>query len=365
MKLASIRPWVCRKYLARIVSVNLGTAVVATLLMAYFGRIPTRGDFLRTLLTCVLFAFSIGSPAAIGLPWILESLHLESMRAKFAIVGVSAAIITVIGCILALAFMVGIGKEPPESFWKDLLSTVRFSVIIALAAGMGMFLYETLRDRLEEATLALRGKELAEERARKLAVEARLSSLESRIHPHFLFNTLNSISALIQEDPRRAEDIVGKLAALLRFSLDAHARSLVPLGQELKIVRDYLEIEKARFGDRLRYSIDAPPDLERVEVPPLALESLVENSVKHAVSPHREGGEILISARAQGGRIELAVADTGPGFRLDTVPSGRGIDNLLARLEALFGDAARLEVSSEGERSVVRVTLPATQAQPA
>ncbi len=362
MKLASIRPWVSRKYLARIGSVNIGTAIIATLLMAYFGRIPTGGDFLRILLTCVLFAFSIGSLAAIGLPWILESLHLRSLRAKLAIVAVSVAIITVFGCILALTLMVGIGSEPPESFWRDLLSTVRFSVIIAMAAGIGMFLYETLRDRLEEATVALRNKQLAEERARKLAVEARLSSLESRIHPHFLFNTLNSISALIQEDPRRAEDIVGKLAALLRFSLDAHARSVVPLGQELKIIRDYLEIEKARFGARLRYSIDVPAGLDAIEVPPLALDSLVENAVKHAVSPLREGGEIVISARAEGGRVELAVADSGPGFRLDAIPPGHGIDNLIARLEALFGDAARLEVSAEGGRSVVRVTLPAAQA---
>src|SRR5205823_3935058 len=123
------------------------------------------------------------------------------------------------------------------------------------------------------------------ERALKLATEARLSSLESRIHPHFLFNTLNSISSLIQEDPVRAERLIERMAALLRFSLDSTNAGLVPLYQEMKIVRDYLEIERARFGDRLGFEVNIPAEFDRFEVPPLAIQTLVENSVKYAVSP--------------------------------------------------------------------------------
>src|SRR5437764_15089871 len=106
----------------------------------------------------------------------------------------------------------------------------------------------------------MRTRQLEEASARKLATEARLSSLESRIHPHFLFNTLNSISSLIREDPVRAERTVERLAALLRYSLDVNARGLAPLRHELKIVRDYLEIEHTRFGERLRYSVEARHD---------------------------------------------------------------------------------------------------------
>src|SRR5262249_8293100 len=153
--------------------------------------------------------------------------------------------------------------------------------VISLMFGLSVYFYEGIRSELEQ-------KQLEEERARKLAAEAQLSSLAAQVHPHFLFNTLNSISSLIPEDPKQAEDMVGKLAALLRFSLDANRQRLVPLRQELKIVADYLKIEKARFGKRLRYSIEAPSELEALEVPPLSLQTLVENSVKFAVAPRRE-----------------------------------------------------------------------------
>ncbi len=171
-------------------------------------------------------------------------------------------------------------------------------------------------------------------------------------------NTLNSISSLIPEDPRRAEAIVGRLAALLRFSLDAGAEGLVPLAQEIRIVRDYLEIEKARFGDRLRYLIDVPRDLESARVPPLAVQTLVENSVKHAIAPCREGGEVRVSARAAANGVELVVSDTGKGFRLEQAPPGHGIANLASRLNVLFGDAAGLSSSASDGRPAVRLIVP-------
>jgi LytS/YehU family sensor histidine kinase len=222
-----------------------------------------------------------------------------------------------------------------------------------------MFGYETLRARLRATELELRTRQLEEERARKLAAEARLSSLESRIHPHFLFNTLNSVSALIHEDPERAEQMVGRLAALLRFSLDANQRSLAPLDQELKIVRDYLEIEKARFGDRLRYSIDVPDELRNAEVPLLAVQTLVENSVKHVVARRREGGEICVRARAVDGSLAVDVSDSGPGFSIADAPAEHGLDNLIARLRALYPEGGRIEtMKDEKGRAAVCVRLP-------
>jgi two-component system, LytTR family, sensor histidine kinase AlgZ len=252
-----------------------------------------------------------------------------------------------------------IGIVPRGGFWSEFRGSLPFSVVITLAIGIGVSTYETLRYKLQAATLEARTRQVEQERAYKLLAEARLSSLESRIHPHFLFNTLNSIAALIPTDPARAEDTVGKLASLLRFSLHAQQNGLAPLSQELKVVRDYLEIEKIRFGPRLRYEISAPNVFESVRIPPLALQSLVENSVKHVVAQRPEGASIRVAAKLEEGRMTLEVSDDGPGFSLGAIVPEHGLGNLVARLDLLFGSAGRLNVTRENERTVLRISFPA------
>jgi LytS/YehU family sensor histidine kinase len=204
----------------------------------------------------------------------------------------------------------------------------------------------------------LHEKEIAEERSRKLAVEARLHSLESRIQPHFLFNTLNSISSLIAVNPGRAEQIVGRLAALLRASLDTSNRSLIPLREELAMVESYVDIERARFGDKLRASVDVPAELQSSEVPPMSVQALVENAVKHGVTPQTGGGNVRVTASLENGELCIEVRDSGPGFDLAVVPAGHGLDNLVERLNALFGDKARLNAVRQNGHSVVEMVLP-------
>jgi LytS/YehU family sensor histidine kinase len=215
-----------------------------------------------------------------------------------------------------------------------------------------------LWDRVEIMEQTLHEKEIAEERSRKLAAEARLHSLESRIQPHFLFNTLNSISSLIAVDPGRAEQIVGRLAALLRASLDTSNRSLIPLREELAMVESYVEIERARFGDKLHSSINVPAALQNAEVPPMSVQTLVENAVKHGVTPQTGPGEVKVIAFGENGKLRVEVHDSGPGFGLAVVPAGHGLDNLVERLEALFGDKARLNVFRRDAESVVEMVLP-------
>ena len=214
------------------------------------------------------------------------------------------------------------GNRIPERFWADYLQTLRGALLLSIVFGLGAFSYATMRERLRQTEERLHEKEVAEERTRKLAAEARLRSLESRLHPHFLFNTLNSISALIAVDPARAEQVVGRLAALLRSSLDTTTRSLIPLEQELAIVQDYVDIERARFGDRLQGRVEVPAELRDAQVPPLSVQSLVENAVKHGISPERGGGEVCVSASALNGQLRIAVSDTGAGF--DLVRGGGG-----------------------------------------
>jgi sensor histidine kinase YesM len=248
---------------------------------------------------------------------------------------------------------------PPSGYWPQLRFTLPFAIVISLVLGLSISSFETLRYKFQAASLQLRTRQVEQERAYKLLAEARLSSLESRIHPHFLFNTLNSIAALIPSDPARAEQTVGNLASLLRFSLNANHSGLVPLAQELKIVRDYLEIEKTRFGARLRYEIAVPESLSEVKVPPLALQSLAENAVKHVVSRQPQGAMIEIVGSADGNRICVAVIDDGPGFSLEAITPEHGLGSLIARMEILFGAAGHLEVAREGGKTAVRLIFPA------
>jgi LytS/YehU family sensor histidine kinase len=225
-------------------------------------------------------------------------------------------------------------------------------------------LSDTLKLRLEKTELELRTWQLAEERARSLAAEAKLSSLESRVRPHFLFNTLNSISALIGEEPEKAEKNVERLARLLRFSLDEANQKTVTLRAEMKVVQDYLEIEKTRFGERLRFSIKIPEEMLECRVPPFALQTSAENSIKHVVSHRRSGGEIRVTAVVEDEFLRLEVWDDGDDseFNEDSITAGHGLDNLQARLSATFGDDARMMITRRDDYTIVSVFIPFTEA---
>src|SRR5262249_40854312 len=158
------------------------------------------------------------------------------------------------------------------------------------------------------------------------------SSLESRIRPHFLFNALNSVLALIPDDPKRAAAVLERITGLLRASLDVRAGGVVPLGDEMALVADYLEIERVRFGERLRYALEIPTELEDVGVPAFSVQTLVENAVKYAVPSRRSGARIGVAAALDGATVLVSVTDDGPGFDARIVPAGHGLDALRARL---------------------------------
>jgi len=313
----------------------------------------------QRLFTIFIYSACIGLPSILVVTYISVQFTAKFPRMIVLIQAFCFLCTATVGSAAAdwVLWMAGVISR--AQYWMVLKQDLPFSLFISLAIGMSVATYETLRYRLHEAELALRTKQVEQERANKLLAEARLSSLESRIHPHFLFNTLNSIAALIPIDPQRAEDTVGKLASLLRFSLNAQRSGLVPLGQEIKVVRDYLEIESTRFGPRLRYEIVVPGSLDSVRVPPLALQTLVENSVKHVASRSAEGASIQIAATLRdGGGIALEVSDDGPGFSLDAITEEHGLGNLAARLELLFGDEGRLDVTRKDQRTAVCISFP-------
>lgn len=339
-----------RRHLLRIALVNVLAGVAATLVYLLFAQRFDVREAGRVLATALVYSFSNGTLAGLAAPVLLRRAARSSLAGGLLVFsgGILAALVT--GCFFATAILDMSGILPGA--WRQLGMVVRASVLIGLVICTGVFFFNNVQLRLEETKMRLKTKELEEERAHKLAAEARLASLQARVHPHFLFNTLNSIASLIPEDPKRAEQLVNRLSALLRLALDADQQTLIPLAQEIKIVRDYLEIERARCGDRLRYRIDVPPEFGTAEVPLLALQCLVENSVRYG------GGEITVSARAGDAGLELEVTDNGPGFRIEDIPSGHAIDNLLSRLEALFNGGAALETTQESGKCTVRIRLP-------
>ncbi|MGA2652648.1 MAG: histidine kinase [Terracidiphilus sp.] len=343
---------------AGLVILVVGCALLITVLFLTTHKIrlsQTGKEFLATS----IYAAMIAPPSALVLTWVAHRYTDKYPRLVFVFLAVAQAATATAGCLVA-GFMLELARIIPRSaYWTEFNSSFPFAILISLMIGLTMSTYETLRYKLQAAKLELSTRQVEQERAYKLMAEAQLSSLESRIHPHFLFNTLNSIAALIPSDPVRAEDTVGKLASLLRFSLNANQSGLVPLSQELKIVRDYLEIEKTRFGARLRYDMGVPDSLASVKVPPLALQSLVENCVKHVVSKRTEGARIQVTGTIESDRLHLEVVDDGPGFTLDAISSDHGLGNLIARLELLFGPAGRLEVSRRDEKTAVRLSFPA------
>jgi signal transduction histidine kinase len=334
---------------------NLAVAVVI-LVESTAGRFASLHDVLSAGTYALFYANLMGLSGTLLLGGLARRLAQGGHSLRF-LVPVGIVAFTVVGGLLAQALLVPLGFTRADRFWPDYLDSLRSALPLALMFGLGAFAHSALQARMATMERQLREQQLAEGRIRKLAEEARLRSLEARVHPHFLFNTLNSISALIPVNPEHAEQLVGRLAVLLRASLDSTRHPLIPLREELAMVTSYLAIESARFGDKLRCSIEVQAGGQEHPVPPMAVQSLVENAVKHGVMARGEGDIFVDVALAETG-LRVEVRDTGPGFDLTAVPAGRGLDNLVERLQALFGDSAGLRVFRRDDQTVVELALP-------
>ena len=317
----------------------------------------------RTILmvTCVNMAFS-GTCVALctfGLPWLVPRarrhlvfpLNWLAVLLVLVMFGVAGS---VVGSVISVLTGV-VSWSPAFADWY--LGSLKLSVFFTVIFGLSGAALEEARARLVRTTLALQKTQLDGADARRLAAEAQLASLEARVDPHFLFNTLNSIAALVRDDPKAAERVIEQLAVLLRSSLDRRT-SLVPLNEELRLVENYLDIERLRFGDRLRFSIDAEPGVAQAVVPRLALQTLAENSVKYAVSATRAGVTIRLSAATRGERLHIAVEDDGPGFDASSVPDGHGLQLLKDRLAMTFGGDAACVIHSRAGSTRVALDVP-------
>ena len=196
-----------------------------------------------------------------------------------------------------------------------------------------------------------------EESLKRQVVEARMAAMQAQVEPHFLFNTLASIDHLIETDSARASTMQKNLIALLRASMPAMREKSTNLGRELDVVRPYLEILKVRMGDRLQSQVTVTDGLYSADFPPMMLQSLVENSIKHGLEPKAEGGSIQVSAEVVHGKLAVSVADTGVGFaKAPTAGTGTGLTNIRERLKLIYGEAAELKIA-ENKPSGTSVTI--------
>jgi two-component sensor histidine kinase len=236
---------------------------------------------------------------------------------------------------------------------KFLNRFLSFVILYASIVAIGYVLESRRRLALQETETA---------RLNELLTRTQLEALRRQIEPHFLFNTLNGIAALVREGRNgTATNMIAGLSDLLRRVLEASERHEVALGEELEFLQRYLDIQKMRFAGRIRLSLDVPEELRAAQVPSLLLQPIVENSIKHGIAKRAHGGRIEITASRSHGVLMLNVYNDGPALPKDNgLPgAGTGIYNIRTRLRSLYGDASRLTIANQGPSGVgVSVSLP-------
>ena len=187
-----------------------------------------------------------------------------------------------------------------------------------------------------------------------------LKTLKSQLNPHFMFNALNSIRALIEEDPKSAQTAVTKLSNILRYSLKIERNETVPLDEEMQTVADYLALEAMRLEERIKYKISVDPKSAKIEIPPMMIQTLVENGIKHGIAKRTNGGEIFVTTKLENSNLYINIKNSGQ-IEEDLLKqsNGFGISNTKQRLNLIYGDAAKFEIKYNSDDSVsAEITIP-------
>jgi signal transduction histidine kinase len=257
----------------------------------------------------------------------------------------------------------------PARSVRVVTSTARLGDFLGNLALVFIFVSAAIKQvykgQVQAEVKAAQAAEVAEaESLKRQVVEARMAAMQAQVEPHFLFNTLASIDHLIETDPPRASQMQKNLITLLRAAMpsmrEANAQGTRDLGRELAVIRPYLEILKVRMEDRLQTDIQVPEGLHSAAFPPMMLQSLVENAIKHGLEPKPEGGRLVVRAEIQHGKLAVSVADTGLGFgKAPTAGTGTGLSNIRERLQLLYGHKAQLRITENPiGGTVVSITVP-------
>ncbi len=238
----------------------------------------------------------------------------------------------------ALAEQLGVGRLRGSAEWWDVYIPGLFYVL-----QFGIFHAYAYYKNWQRSTLA-------KAQAEQLALKSELTALKAQLNPHFLYNTFNTISASVPPGQEYTRELIATLADLFRYQLRATRAELVQLYEELTFVENYLSLERARFGERLQVQIDVPDALRTARLPPMLLQPLVENAIRHGIAPLVDGGTVRIAARRVAGQLELEIADNGAGATPEalTQTAGFGLANTRRRLNLLFREQLRIESPAAG-----------------
>jgi two-component system sensor histidine kinase AlgZ len=319
-------------------------------LLSITGRLPMLESESMALPLCLVYAFVCLSP------WYLcRVLPLGPSQMPKLLLNHTAAAVVVALLWLVLAKLLALALNR----WFPAFDR-RFSPQLPLLFGIGVLLY-LLAVALHYVLLSVESSKEAETReqaARTMAKEAELKALKAQINPHFLFNSLNSISALATVDGVRARDMCIKLSDFLRSTLSLGEKQSIPLRDELALAKAYLDVEQVRFGARLTVELLAEAACEDCVVPPLFLQPLVENAVKHGIAGLVDGGTIRLEVYCRDGRLHVRIDNAFDPDAPTPKRHGLGLQNVRNRLRALYENQARVDTSASDQRFVVEVDLP-------
>ncbi len=235
----------------------------------------------------------------------------------------------------------------------DILQTI--VLVVAFGAAVSYFFYS--KARLKADREIIQRERITRLSSEKEALETNLRLLQAQIEPHFLFNTLSNVLSLIDTDPGKGKAMLSDLIRYLRTSLSRTLHATTTLGQEMEMIRAYLSIQQVRMGERLGFAIDLPEALAECPLPPMLLQPLVENAIKHGLEPRVEGGKVSVEVSERDHMVRIAISDTGEGFSTRG-ETGIGLANVRERIRLIYGDRGRLlleENSPHGVRAIVEV----------
>lgn len=362
--IAYFRRWP-RSFLRNVIYTVIFNALFAALftmvglLGVLFSGRPVTGELLWKTIAANLLISNV-----IGFSWWIVMEAMEPVlrwinRQRFAVIllfysVIGTAIVT--GSFFLVSFLPGFDGINRWLFTKQqLLSSFFISFIVSLVIGT---IWRRRADELAGQIDLARERERAEA-AERAAVEASLRALQAQIEPHFLFNTLANVTSLIHSRPDDAKRMLEEFIAYLRASLATTREAQTSLHQEFQMMQSFLAVLQVRMGNRLATSVVLPPDLQGFHVPPMLIQPLVENAIKHGLEPKVEGGEVALKAERDGDSIKITVEDTGMGFQ-GAANKGVGLQNVRERLDKLFQGRAHLSIEENkpsGTRMVI--TLPA------
>src|SRR5262245_59232981 len=327
---------------------GLYTLYVLTLAVQFEG-----GLRLKSIVSVVGFLLVVAPLATHALrAWIIRNGWLE-MSAARALPRAAAAVLLLAASLGALTGVVNV-LVLRNGEWRTWFPQVMGGVAsgYAMALTIWMWIYFTVQDRRRRRVLEVKALKLE-----VVARDARLRTLESQLNPHFLFNALNSVRALVVEDPQRAQTMITRLSELLRYTLQSNSREVVPLDEELRAVEDYLAIERVRFEERLTVDLEVEPAARRHRVPRMLVLTLVENAMKHGIGRLTHGGVVTVGAAVAGDRLLVRVTNSG-SLHMNANGAGLGLSNARERMQLIYGDGASLTLEPDGALVVAAVSVP-------